>query len=168
MFHKSQDGDLEYWALQSDLDLSSSAPASFTLSLEDLRDALSRGYRERNKFNYTFKALTDLTGFLSRETYTLYGGSSSLRHGFMGGHPLGPAEEDVRREIRALKGLVLNRCVEYSRLALIGISCGIINTDARLLQPLTDHPLPQEPLEFHTKIRYFSGDKGLRWTIYLP
>ena len=112
MYRKSQDGDLEYWALRSNSSASPSPPASFAAALEDLRDALTRGFRERNKYNYAFKALTDLTGFLSRETFALYGTGSSFRNGILGGHHLSPAEEEVRREIRALKGLVLNRYVK--------------------------------------------------------
>jgi hypothetical protein len=97
------------------------SPASPTQSLDDLRAALSQASRERNKYAHTFKALTDLTGFLSRETFTLYGTKSGFRHGYSSGHPLNPAEEDIRREIRALKGLVLNRYVESSYLAVICI-----------------------------------------------
>ncbi|KZV77117.1 hypothetical protein PENSPDRAFT_596939 [Peniophora sp. CONT] len=56
---------------------------------------------------HTLQALADFTGYLTTQTYSL--ASSRLR--LPGVQPELPSsqEEDVRKEIRALKGLVLNR-----------------------------------------------------------
>ncbi|KAI9056505.1 hypothetical protein FKP32DRAFT_1763211 [Trametes sanguinea] len=59
------------------------------------------------KFQHTFQALSDLTGYIATQTYAPAHG---LRAPGVGLHvPLSPEAEEVRREIRALKGLVLNR-----------------------------------------------------------
>jgi len=85
-------------------------------SLADLRAALPHGqdfagatsggshlastisFRQR-----TLQVLSDFTGYITTQTYSL--GLPSIR----GTNGSNPAEEDLRREIRALKGLVLNR-----------------------------------------------------------
>ena len=55
------------------------------------------------------QALSDLTGYISSQVYLPYRGFSGVG-GFSGSSSLlSPAEEELRREIRALKGLVLNR-----------------------------------------------------------
>ncbi|OJT05321.1 hypothetical protein TRAPUB_3762 [Trametes pubescens] len=59
------------------------------------------------KFQHTFQALSDLTGYIATQTYAAPHGLRAPGLGL--GVPLAPAEEEVRREIRALKGLVLNR-----------------------------------------------------------
>lgn len=48
----------------------------------------------------TLQTLSNLTGYISTQVYLPYRPP---------GHSLGPAEDEMRREIRALKGLVLNR-----------------------------------------------------------
>ncbi|TDL29249.1 hypothetical protein BD410DRAFT_11556 [Rickenella mellea] len=59
-------------------------------------------------FQHTLQALTDFTGYITTQTYSLT--SSSFRLPGMGLSPaLSPQEEDIRKDIRALKGLVLNR-----------------------------------------------------------
>ena len=59
------------------------------------------------KYQHTFQALSDLTGYITTQTYALPTGFRAPGIGF--GAPLTPEEEEVRRDIRALKGLVLNR-----------------------------------------------------------
>ncbi|KAI9000836.1 hypothetical protein BD414DRAFT_526238 [Trametes punicea] len=60
------------------------------------------------KFQHTFQALSDLTGYIATQTFAA--SSHGLRAPGVGLHvPLSPEAEEVRREIRALKGLVLNR-----------------------------------------------------------
>ncbi|KAI0375830.1 hypothetical protein BV20DRAFT_959889 [Pilatotrama ljubarskyi] len=59
------------------------------------------------KFQHTFQALSDLTGYIATQTYAMPYGLRAPGVGL--GVPLSPEEEEVRREIRALKGLVLNR-----------------------------------------------------------
>ncbi|KAI0036058.1 hypothetical protein K488DRAFT_38585, partial [Vararia minispora EC-137] len=59
---------------------------------------------------HTLEALIDLTGYLTTETYELGLASRALR--LPSGIPpsgMSPQEEEVRKEIKALKGLVLNR-----------------------------------------------------------
>ncbi|KAH9850768.1 hypothetical protein C2E23DRAFT_887106 [Lenzites betulinus] len=58
------------------------------------------------KFQHTFQALSDLTGYIAAQTYAA---PTAVGRGLGLAVPLAPAEEEVRREIRALKGLVLNR-----------------------------------------------------------
>jgi hypothetical protein len=59
-------------------------------------------------FQRTLEATVDLTGYLTTETYAI---SNRTMH--LPGIPyqteMSPQEEEVRKEIRALKGLVLNR-----------------------------------------------------------
>ncbi|KAF8342205.1 uncharacterized protein EI90DRAFT_3116141 [Cantharellus anzutake] len=64
-------------------------------------------------FSRTLESVTDLIAYISSQTY-LIPAASSFRLGTMGSsggsvNVLGPAEEEVRRELKALKGLVLNR-----------------------------------------------------------
>lgn len=63
-----------------------------------------RSYRQ-----HTLQALVDFTGYLTTQTYSL--ASSRLRIPGVQTELHSSQEEDVRKEIRALKGLVLNRCV---------------------------------------------------------
>ncbi|KAI0772108.1 hypothetical protein BD413DRAFT_475017 [Trametes elegans] len=61
------------------------------------------------KYQHTLQALSDLTGYIAAQTYAAPLGLRAPGFGLGTGAPLPPAEEEVRREIRALKGLVLNR-----------------------------------------------------------
>lgn len=61
------------------------------------------GTQPRSAAQHTLEALTDLTGYIAAQTYTYAGASVGV------GSAPSPEEEEVRREIRALKGLVLNR-----------------------------------------------------------
>lgn len=62
------------------------------------------------RFQHTLEALIDFTGFLTTKTYAL----ASAMHRLPGtaASPMPIEEEEVRMEIRALKGLVLNRWVK--------------------------------------------------------
>lgn len=55
------------------------------------------------------QAMSDLTGYISTQVYVPY--RPPVNGAYQYGHQLGPAEEEFRREIRALKGLALNRYV---------------------------------------------------------
>jgi hypothetical protein len=63
----------------------------------------------------TLQALTDLTGYITTQTYAAHTFRTPGIAGFggmgTGNGMLSPQEEEVRKEIRALKGLVLNRSV---------------------------------------------------------
>ena len=74
-------------------------------SLYALKTALpTRTGHEPSRFQHTLNALTDLTSYIATRTY------DSFRRTIEPGAAPG-VEEEVKREIRALKGLVLNRCV---------------------------------------------------------
>ncbi|OCH94336.1 hypothetical protein OBBRIDRAFT_789466 [Obba rivulosa] len=80
-------------------------PPPLLSSLTTLHNALPESQLQRGRFQHTLKALTDFTGYIATQTYT-----TMFRAPGMGlSAPLSPQEEELRREIRALKGLVLNR-----------------------------------------------------------
>ncbi|KAG5654625.1 hypothetical protein H0H81_011600 [Sphagnurus paluster] len=65
--------------------------------------------KQNNSRQHTLQALSDFTGYISTQVYMPYRPPSNAA-GFLGSSgSLGPAEDEFRREIRALKGLVLNR-----------------------------------------------------------
>ena len=81
--------------------------APLSKSLFTLRSAFPSTPSPTSSFQYTLQALTDLTGFIATQTYSF---GNTLHMPNLGlSTPLGPQEEEIRREIRALKGLVLNR-----------------------------------------------------------
>lgn len=55
----------------------------------------------------TLQVLSDFTGYITTQTYTLSLPSIRSTNGIASGG--NPVEDELRREIRALKGLVLNR-----------------------------------------------------------
>jgi hypothetical protein len=65
--------------------------------------------RPTHRFQHTLQALIDFTGYLTTKTYAL----ASAIHRLPGTvqSSTTPIEEEVRTEIKALKGLVLNRYV---------------------------------------------------------
>ncbi|KAI0321946.1 hypothetical protein OF83DRAFT_1236464 [Amylostereum chailletii] len=84
-------------------------PSSLVSSLSDLKSSLPGPELSTapGRFQHTLQAMSDFTGYLTTETYTL---STRQRHGLPGVKVVTGIEEDeVRKEIRALKGLVLNR-----------------------------------------------------------
>jgi hypothetical protein len=112
MYAKQQENGREVWSLAENL--TSIHEETLVLRLQGLRTVLSQFGKESGVYGiygHTFKALTDLTAYISRETFPIYGGGLNFRYGFSNSTQLTPAQEEVRREIRALKGLVLNRCV---------------------------------------------------------
>ncbi|KAI0960456.1 hypothetical protein AcW1_004963 [Taiwanofungus camphoratus] len=82
-------------------------PPPLLASLNALRGALPETPpQQTSHFQHALKALSDLTGYITAQTYL----PSGIRTpGILFGTPLDPEEEEVRREIRALKGLLLNR-----------------------------------------------------------
>jgi hypothetical protein len=71
--------------------------------------ALAVSERPTHRFQHTLQALIDFTGYLTTKTYAL----ASAIHRLPGTvqSSTTPIEEEVRTEIKALKGLVLNRYV---------------------------------------------------------
>lgn len=64
------------------------------------------------KYQHMLQTLTDLTGYLTTQTYTLPSGGFSGYGvaGYTKSSTLAtPQQEELRKEIRALKGLVLSR-----------------------------------------------------------
>jgi hypothetical protein len=84
-------------------------PTPLILSLSTLRATLPTRTPQTNPFQHTLQTLSDFTGYLTTQIYALPSISSYRPLGINVGGTLGPEEEELRREIRALKGLVLNR-----------------------------------------------------------
>ncbi|KAI0068595.1 hypothetical protein BV25DRAFT_1873595 [Artomyces pyxidatus] len=84
-------------------------PPPLLLSIDELRSSLQANSTvfTPNRFQRTLQTMIDFTGYLTTQTYAL--SSSGFRVPGVVAPRLNPEEEDVRREIRALKGLVLNR-----------------------------------------------------------
>lgn len=78
-----------------------------SLKLALPKDELSKPSALQN----TVQALSEFTGYISTQVYMPYRPPTG---GVGAGSNLGPIEEQLRREIRALKGLVLNRQVYFS------------------------------------------------------
>jgi hypothetical protein len=81
-----------------------------------LQSSVTQAVSERptHRFQHTLQALIDFTGYLTTKTYAF----ASAMHSFPGTTPspatTGIEEEEIRMEIKALKGLVLNRSVSLS------------------------------------------------------
>ncbi|THH28799.1 hypothetical protein EUX98_g5397 [Antrodiella citrinella] len=88
------------------------APTPLYTSLQSLQTALPLPQSiYKPKYQHTLQALSDFTGYIATQTYAA---PAMFRLGVSGpgsGGVLSPEAEEARREIRALKGLVLNRCV---------------------------------------------------------
>jgi len=106
-FEEVDDGGRSVWVFRQP-EPSEAREIPLMASLSSLRSSLPPSRSQTNPFQHSLQALTDLTGYITMQTYNLT--SSSLHMPTMGiSAPLGPQEEEIRREIRALKGLVLNR-----------------------------------------------------------
>jgi hypothetical protein len=97
-----------------------SPPTAYVGSITRLRGTLPVSATAEtaapSRFQHTLSSLTDLTGYLTTETYALpYNSGGAFRPPGMhtGGSRAasGGQHEDLKKEIRALKGLVLNRFV---------------------------------------------------------
>jgi hypothetical protein len=97
-----------------------------------LQSSVTHAVSERptHRFQHTLQALIDFTSYLTTKTYAL----ASAMHRLPGATPspatTGIEEEEIRMEIKALKGLVLNRSVSlplHTR-RLIGLPNLILHT----------------------------------------
>ncbi|KAH0587834.1 hypothetical protein H2248_006591 [Termitomyces sp. 'cryptogamus'] len=89
---------------------SSVEPSPVVKSLKKLTISLPKNSEPKNNSSqHTLQALSDFTGYISTQMYMPYQAPTSAAGFLSGNSSLGPAEEEFRREIRALKGLVLNR-----------------------------------------------------------
>ncbi|KAL6305817.1 hypothetical protein BKA93DRAFT_895834 [Sparassis latifolia] len=85
-------------------------PPPLMSSLHSLKEALPESMPQASHYQHTLEALSSLTGYISAHTYSYALPRTNFRLGVASPDPqLHPEEEDVRKEIRALKGLVLNR-----------------------------------------------------------
>ncbi|KAK0206758.1 hypothetical protein DFS33DRAFT_617194 [Desarmillaria ectypa] len=84
-------------------------PSPLLNSLNDLSAALPRDTKTKTTaLQHTLQSLSDLTGYISAQVYVPFRPYSASGQSNSGNTPPTPAEE-LKREIRALKGLVLNR-----------------------------------------------------------
>jgi hypothetical protein len=83
-------------------------PSPLLQSLTTLSSALPRVPRP-SSYQHTLQSLSDFTGYISTQLYQPFRPVQGV-NGFHGlASTLGPVEEEFKREVRALKGLVLNR-----------------------------------------------------------
>jgi hypothetical protein len=104
--------------------------------------------RNRSPFQHTLDALTHFTAYLTSQMYALpaYSSAAFRLPGSLVGR-LSPQEEEIRREIRALKGLVLNRC-DPSFCSTVSMKLKVFcsMTGGRSCPGLQVHRLYQPPL----------------------
>ncbi|KAJ7129385.1 hypothetical protein C8R44DRAFT_872660 [Mycena epipterygia] len=82
-------------------------PTPLVQSLAGLSASIPKPSPERRSpLQHALQSMSDFTGYISSQLYAPY---TPLVNRFAPGSSLSPVEEDVRKEIRALKGLVLNR-----------------------------------------------------------
>ncbi|KAJ7068524.1 hypothetical protein C8F01DRAFT_1017949 [Mycena amicta] len=82
-------------------------PTELMQSLARLATVLPKPSPEkRSPMQHALQAMTDMTGFISANMYSQYAPIGTRLGSSIA---LGPAEEEVRKDIRTLKGLVLNR-----------------------------------------------------------
>lgn len=114
-------------------------PSPLVSSLENLKSGLPTlaSSTSPNRFQHTLQTFIDFTGYLTAQVYTV--SSATLGYRPPGTHTtsLSPQEEEVRKEIRALKGLVLNRYVNATA------STGL--TISRFWLPLRRTFMPSRP-----------------------
>jgi hypothetical protein len=100
------DQDILYWRYAAP---EPRPPTALMQSLTSLSSSIPTPSAEKHStLQHALQAMTEFTGYVSSQMYAPY--MLSMNRFAPGGH-LSPAEEDVRKEIRALKGLVLNRWV---------------------------------------------------------
>lgn len=87
-------------------------PPPVITSLDALSKELPKDVsRKKSPFQHTLQTMSDFTGYLSTQVYMPYRSTSVGMGVPSSDNEKAPLEEELRREIRALKGLVLNRYV---------------------------------------------------------
>jgi hypothetical protein len=104
VFHETTDEKVARWSYQAP---TAPHPSSVLTSLTALSSSIPKSPEDRASTRGLFQTLTDLTAFLTSHAY----GLSKTSRGTFGDVRMSPEAEEVRKEIRALKGLVLNRSV---------------------------------------------------------
>ena len=99
--------EAELWTFQPPAE---QPPPPLMSSLSTLRDALPGPRPQNSNLQSLSEALNDLTQYAAAQAYRIPGYLQSYRYTTTGlSTTLAPEEEEIRREIRSLKGLVLNR-----------------------------------------------------------
>ncbi|KAF7975120.1 hypothetical protein HWV62_10413 [Athelia sp. TMB] len=85
-----------------------SSPPPLMSSLATLRSTMPQPQPEKNSaLQHALQTISEFTGYLTTQIYAM---PIHRPPGFGPSQTLNPEEEELRKEIRALKGLVLNRC----------------------------------------------------------
>ena len=84
-------------------------PSPVMKSLQSLHSSLPRDEPEKQKFQHTLQTLSEFTGYISSQIYIpmRYAGNSTYT--LTSGSAGNTIEDELKKEIRALKGAVLNR-----------------------------------------------------------
>ncbi|KAF7332292.1 hypothetical protein MKEN_00110400 [Mycena kentingensis (nom. inval.)] len=99
-----QGEEILYWSYNKP---EPAAPTELAESLSRLAASVPKSSLDkRSPMQHALQTASDLTGFISAQMYSHY---VPIGTRLGSGVSLGPAEEEVRKEIRTLKGLVLNR-----------------------------------------------------------
>lgn len=96
-------------------------------ALAKLQSSVSHAVSDHptQRFQHTLEALIDFTGYLTTKTYAL----ASAMHRLPGTTPpsgMPIEEEEVRMEIKALKGLVLNRWVKKRTVVYVPMQTTVV------------------------------------------
>jgi hypothetical protein len=85
-------------------------PSQIIKALSNLNAALPKPKKDETQpsvFQHTLQTLSDLTGYISSNVYMPYRPPNGI--GMSSSYDLSPAGEALKKEIKALKGLVLSR-----------------------------------------------------------
>ena len=104
LFEQTTEEDLTLWSFAEP---PLPPPSGLESALLALKTAMPESVPRNPSLQKTSEALSDFTGYIASQTYTLPANYHFSATGIS--TTLSPEEEEVRREIRALKGLVLNR-----------------------------------------------------------
>lgn len=104
LFEQTTTNDVATWSFKAP---PLPSPSPLQSSLSALRGTLPGPSRDLQSIRKTSEALSNFTGYMSSQLYAM---PQTLRYSPSGlPSVLSPEEEEIRREIRALKGLMLNR-----------------------------------------------------------
>jgi len=85
-------------------------PSPVVKSLNALENSLpKKPATKQSPAVHTLQALSDFTGYLTTQIYMPYRAPSSVGNYINTGNVLSPGGEEFKKEVRALKSLVLNR-----------------------------------------------------------
>ena len=106
-FEKTETDEAEIWSFKPPTE---QPPPPLMSSLSKLRDTLPGPRPQINGLQGLSETLSELTEYAASQVYRVPAYMSNYRYTASGlTSTLSPDEEEIRREIRSLKGLVLNR-----------------------------------------------------------